>query len=131
MKKERKGRRSTIKIMAQLIGLVYPLLHIMLAAVIFGVAGYLCAIFLTIFAGQVLVDGFGTESVIRLFGIMVLAAVFRGMLHYIEQYCNHFIAFKLLAIIRHKSNIRRLLSGTENKIGVKKYTAVQQRLSRQ
>ena len=102
MKKERKGRRSTIKIMAQLIGLVYPLLHIMLAAVIFGVAGYLCAIFLTIFAGQVLVDGFGTESVIRLFGIMVLAAVFRGMLHYIEQYCNHFIAFKLLAIIRHK-----------------------------
>lgn len=110
MKKERKGRRSTIKIMAQLIGLVYPLLHIMLAAVIFGVAGYLCAIFLTIFAGQVLVDGFGTESVIRLFGIMVLAAVFRGMLHYIEQYCNHFIAFKLLAIIRHKvfAALRRL-----------------------
>lgn len=30
------------------------------------------------------------------------ASVLRGILHYGEQYCNHFIAFKLLAIIRHK-----------------------------
>lgn len=98
----KQNRRSTIKIMAQLIGLVKPLLHIMLAAILFGVAGYLCAIFLTILAAQVLVDGFGTESVSRLFGIMGLTAVLRGVLHYVEQYCNHFIAFKLLAIIRHK-----------------------------
>ena len=26
----------------------------------------------------------------------------RGILHYAEQYCNHYIAFKILAIIRHK-----------------------------
>lgn len=106
----KQNRRSTIKIMAQLIGLVKPLLHIMLAAILFGVAGYLCAIFLTILAAQVLVDGFGTESVSRLFGIMGLTAVLRGVLHYVEQYCNHFIAFKLLAIIRHKvfAVLRRL-----------------------
>lgn len=34
--------------------------------------------------------------------VMILIAVLRGILHYAEQYCNHFIAFKLLAIIRHK-----------------------------
>ena len=34
--------------------------------------------------------------------VMILIAVLRGILHYMEQYCNHFIAFKLLAIIRHK-----------------------------
>ena len=33
---------------------------------------------------------------------MIVIAVLRGILHYAEQYCNHFIAFKLLAIIRHK-----------------------------
>ena len=100
MKKQ--GRRGTIKIMAQLIGLVYPLIHIMLAAILFGVAGYLCAIFLTILAGQVLMNGFGTGSIRYLFILMGLAAVLRGVFHYIEQYCNHFIAFKLLAMIRHK-----------------------------
>ena len=47
-------RRSAIKIMGKLIGLVAPLLHIMILAVILGVAGYLCAIFLTIFAGEII-----------------------------------------------------------------------------
>src|SRR5699024_9617629 len=37
-----------------------------------------------------------------LFIALIVIAVMRGILHYGEQYCNHFIAFKLLAIIRHK-----------------------------
>ena len=94
----KKERRSGIRIMAQLIGLVKPLLHIMTAAIILGVLGYLCAIFLTILAGQAVLKGSGQ----RLFLLMGILAVFRGILHYAEQYCNHFIAFKLLAIIRHK-----------------------------
>lgn len=94
----KKERRSGIRIMAQLIGLVKPLLHIMTAAIILGVLGYLCAIFLTILAGQAVLKG----SSQRLFLLMGILAVFRGILHYAEQYCNHFIAFKLLAIIRHK-----------------------------
>lgn len=101
-------RRSALKIMGQLIGLVKPLLHIMLAAIILGVAGYLCAIFLTILASQVLLHG--RASVKTLFVLMAVLALLRGVLHYIEQYCNHFIAFKLLAIIRHKvfAALRRL-----------------------
>lgn len=100
-----KKRRSAISIMGNLIGLVKPLLHIMLAAIILGTAGYLCAIFLTILAGQVIVHGLiagGAGSVKTIITVMLIIAVLRGILHYTEQYCNHFIAFKLLAIIRHK-----------------------------
>ena len=100
-----KKRRSAISIMGSLIGLVKPLLHIMLAAIILGTAGYLCAIFLTILAGQVIVHGViagGAGSIKTIITVMIIIAVLRGILHYTEQYCNHFIAFKLLAIIRHK-----------------------------
>lgn len=111
-------RRSAIQIMGSLIGLVKPLLHIMLAAIILGTLGYLCAIFLTILAGQVIVHGLLTgvagmivpvekmwlvfTPVKTIITAMIVIAVLRGILHYVEQYCNHFIAFKLLAIIRHK-----------------------------
>ena len=111
-------RRSAIQIMGSLIGLVKPLLHIMLAAIILGTLGYLCAIFLTILAGQVIVYGLLTgvagmnvpvdnmwlvlTPVKMIITVLIVIAVLRGILHYVEQYCNHFIAFKLLAIIRHK-----------------------------
>lgn len=120
-----KKRRSAIAIMGSLIGLVKPLLHIMAAAIILGTVGYLCAIFLTILAGQVILRGLAGNaagagisviseaamkstwisgaSVNRILAVMILIAVLRGILHYMEQYCNHFIAFKLLAIIRHKA----------------------------
>ena len=119
-------RRSVIQIMGSLIGLVKPLLHIMLAAIILGTLGYLCAIFLTILAGQVIVHGLLTgvagmivpvekmwlvfTPVKTIITIMIVIAVLRGILHYVEQYCNHFIAFKLLAIIRHKvfASLRKL-----------------------
>ena len=119
-----KKRRSAIAIMGSLIGLVKPLLHIMAAAIILGTVGYLCAIFLTILAGQVILHGLAGNaagagisviseaamkstwlsgvSVNRILAVMILIAVLRGIFHYMEQYCNHFIAFKLLAIIRHK-----------------------------
>ena len=111
-------RRSALQIMGSLIGLVKPLLHIMLAAIILGTLGYLCAIFLTILAGQVIIHGLLTgvagmivpvdnmwlviTPVKTIITVMIVIAVLRGILHYMEQYCNHFIAFKLLAIIRHK-----------------------------
>lgn len=103
-------RRSAVQVMGKLIGLVKPLIHIMLAAIILGTVGYLCAIFLTIFAGKVVVTVMQGHSVKRIMTIMVVIAVSRGILHYVEQYCNHFIAFKLLAIIRHKvfAALRRL-----------------------
>lgn len=108
-------RRSGIKVMGQLIGLVKPLFHVMAAAIILGVIGYLCAIFLTILAGSGLIrvlmeaehsgavgGGLLALSIPALIAVMVILAILRGILHYGEQACNHFIAFKLLAIIRHQ-----------------------------
>lgn len=95
-------RRSGIKVMGQLIGLVVPLLHVMLTAIFLGVAGFLCAIFLTILAGTALMY-FDTPAIVSIhIKISIAFAVLRGILHYAEQACNHYIAFKLLAIIRHK-----------------------------
>mgnify|MGYP000231809408 CR=1 FL=1 len=36
-------RRSGIQIMGKLIGLIRPLMHVMAAAILLGVTGYLCA----------------------------------------------------------------------------------------
>ncbi|MDD3404497.1 MAG: thiol reductant ABC exporter subunit CydC [Hespellia sp.] len=118
MSKETKDRRSGFQIMRALITLIKPLLPVMCVAVFFGVLGYLCAIFLTILAGYgiihtflenmgvtVMFAGGGTllgMSLRSLFFLLVVLAVCRGIFHYAEQYCNHFIAFKLLAIIRNK-----------------------------
>ena len=127
-KKQESTRRSTVVIMGKLIGLVKPLFPIMMAAILLGTLGYLSAIFLTIFAGQGILSGLKElfdivaakngngvwiahlTGVKVLFVCMIVMAVLRGVLHYIEQYCNHFIAFKLLAIIRHKvfASLRRL-----------------------
>ena len=116
------ARRSGVRIMGRLIGLVKPLLPIMLLAIALGTIGYLCAIFLTILAGfglmHIILDAiqeamgyaltpenagvFLGMPLQTLFIALAVMAVMRGILHYGEQYCNHFIAFKLLAIIRHK-----------------------------
>lgn len=64
VEKSVKKRRSAIKIMGQLIGLVAPLLHIMLLAILLGAFGYLCAIFLTILASQVLLKGLGEPATV-------------------------------------------------------------------
>lgn len=123
---EQKNRRKGIVIMGQLIGLVKPLLPLMSLAILLGVLGYLCAIFLTILTGYGMLYGLseilrqnvdvieGGFFMSRSFGtiasILIVLAILRGVLHYGEQYCNHFIAFKLLAIIRHKvfASLRRL-----------------------
>ena len=102
MENTTKQRRSSIKIMGKMIGLVKPLAHIMTAAVLLGTLGYLCAIFLTITAGHGALLAMKGQRVTKYLIILVVLAVMRGILHYAEQYCNHFIAFKLLAIIRHQ-----------------------------
>ena len=96
------ARRSGFVIMRKLIGLVRPLLPVMLLAIFLGVAGYLCAISLTILASHGVILSLNGRSVKTLMLCLVIFAVARGFLHYGEQYCNHFIAFKLLAIIRNQ-----------------------------
>lgn len=89
----------------RLIGLVKPLTGFMLLAIIMGLIGHLAASFITIFGGYALAEVIGMESpfsVTVLFVSILLFAVIRGVLRYAEQACNHYIAFKLLALIRDK-----------------------------
>ena len=96
-------KRSNLSIMLRLITLVKPLAGYMMAAVAMGVAGFLCAQFITILGGYAMLDVLKLHTGISISAIFVLVlvlAVLRAVLKYGEQSCNHFIAFKLLAIIR-------------------------------
>ena len=68
-----KKRRSGIKIMGQLIGLVKSMLHIMLAAILLGTVGYLCAIFLTITASKAVMKVAGGGAVLQSFYCVQIA----------------------------------------------------------
>lgn len=96
-------KRSNLSIMLRLITLVKPLAGYMMAAVAMGVAGFLCAQFITILGGYAMLDVLKLHTGISISAIFVLVlvlAVLRAVIKYGEQSCNHFIAFKLLAIIR-------------------------------
>lgn len=106
-------KRSNRKVMADLIKLVKPLIGYMVIAVLMGIAGFLCATFITIFGGYAILNVMGRQEVLSLrtiFVCVVIFALLRGILRYAEQACNHFIAFKLLALIRDRvfGALRRL-----------------------
>lgn len=98
-------KRNSIKIMFDLLLMVKSLLWIMFIAVIMGSIGHLIASFITILGAYM----FCYKELNFLF-IIVLFAFLRGIFRYIEQACNHYLAFKILAVIRHKvfKAIRRL-----------------------
>ena len=98
-------RRSGFAVMARLIGLVKPLTGYMILAVLMGFIGHLCAAFITILGGFAVLDVLGYETAIgakTVFICVLLFALLRAVLRYAEQGCNHYIAFKLLALIRDK-----------------------------
>ena len=98
-------KRSGFQVMLRLVGLVRPLAGFMALAILLGLVGHLCAAFLTVLGGYALAGALGLEipfSLGLLFGGVLVFAVARGFLRYGEQACNHFIAFKLLALIRDK-----------------------------
>lgn len=98
-------RRSGFAVMACLIGLVKPLTGYMLLAIIMGLIGHLCASFIPVIGGYAVLNVLGFEMVPHLaplFISMALFALLRAVLRYGEQACNHFIAFRLLALIRDK-----------------------------
>lgn len=106
-------KRSNLEIMAKLIGMVHPLLGYMLLAITLGLIGHLLASFITIFAGYAALKVWGfpiAHSFAFFFVCMVVFAIARGFARYTEQSCNHYIAFKLLALIRAKAfaALRRL-----------------------
>ena len=91
--------------MAKLIGLVKPLTGYMLLAIFMGLLGHLCACLITVLGGYAVANLLGISVPVTLTAVFVLVVVFalcRAGLRYGEQSCNHFIAFKLLALLRDK-----------------------------
>ena len=106
-------KRSGLTVMTRLVGLVKPLTLYMILAIIMGLAGHLCASLITVFGGFAILNLLGLDGTMSLgliFTCLLLFALARGILRYAEQACNHFIAFKLLALIRDKvfGALRRL-----------------------
>ena len=98
-------RRSGAKIMANLILLLGSLGYIMILAVINGSFGFICAMGVTVFGAIGIAKIIGetiTMSYGLIIGIVIGCGVLRGILRYFEQYSNHYIAFKLLAVLRDK-----------------------------
>lgn len=106
-------KRSNMTVCLQLAKLARPLSGHMVLAITLGLLGHLSATFIPIMGGMALLDllttGFHMTAKTVYFIVLALALL-RGILRYGEQYCNHFIAFKLLALIREKvfASLRRL-----------------------
>lgn len=106
-------KRNGFQVMSRLIGLVKPLTGYMFLAISMGLMGHLAASWITVLGGfavlEVLYPQIPSGLGVIFVAVLVLAFV-RGFLRYAEQACNHFIAFKLLALIRDKVflSLRRL-----------------------
>ena len=104
---------SHLSVMAGLVGLVKPLVGWMILAVVLGVLGFGAAIFLTVFGMVAITDAAGFPGPLGFTGALVavgICGVVRGPLRYGEQMCNHYLAFKLLALVRDRvfGALRRL-----------------------
>lgn len=113
MERDDRKMRSGFSVMLGLVGLVKPLMGFMCLAVLMGSAGNLCATFITVAGGSGLLGAMGSHDGLPLKTaaiLMVAFAVVRAVLRYTEQSCNHYIAFRLLARIRHEvfAKLRKL-----------------------
>ena len=98
-------RRSGAKIMASLIALLGSLSYIMILAVINGSVGFVCAMGVTVFGAVGVAKALGEAIALSygwIIGLTISCGVLRGLLRYFEQYSNHYIAFRLLAVLRDK-----------------------------
>ncbi|MGL5348541.1 MAG: ABC transporter ATP-binding protein [Peptostreptococcaceae bacterium] len=100
-----KKRLSGSKIMLRLIKILKPLVPVMMITISFGVLGFLAAIAITTFGAVAMGDIIGVDmgySIKEAAKIIIVCGIIRGILRYIEQYSGHYIAFKILAILRDK-----------------------------
>ena len=103
--------RSNLSCMARLITLVGPLTGVMLLAIALGVLGFIAATLIPVLGGVGILAVLHHQDTLPLiFLVSALCALLRGVFRYGEQTCNHYIAFKLLAILRQKvfAALRRL-----------------------
>ena len=105
MKKEL-SRRSGVQIAAELMKLLGGRLSaVMLLAVLNGSLGFLCAMGVPFFGAVGIAKALGESiplSYGAIAGLCVGCGVLRGGLRYLEQYGNHYIAFRLLAVLRDR-----------------------------
>ncbi len=111
--KKQGGRMSGGRIMASLIALLGSLAYAMVFAVINGSLGFVCSMGVTVFGAVGVAKALGEQIALSygvIIGMAVGLGVLRGGLRFVEQYCNHYIAFKLLAVLRDKifAALRRL-----------------------
>lgn len=107
------GRMSGGRIMASLIALLGSLAYAMVFAVINGSLGFVCSMGVTVFGAVGVAKALGEQIALSygvIIGMAVGLGVLRGGLRFVEQYCNHYIAFRLLAVLRDKifAALRRL-----------------------
>lgn len=105
MKQNPKLRRSGAVIMANLLLLLGSLAYIMVLAVINGSLGFLCAMAVTLFGAVGVAKALGESIALSngaIIAFAVACGVLRGILRFFEQYSNHYIAFRLLAVLRDK-----------------------------
>ena len=98
-------KRSGFTVMMHLISLVKPLTGVMFLAIGMGLIGHLSATFITVFGGYAVAELLEIDTPFTMTFLFISLGVFamvRGVLRYAEQACNHFIAFKLLALLRDK-----------------------------
>ena len=108
-----KSRMSGGKIMASLILLLGSLAYVMAFAVINGSLGFVCSMGVTVLGAAGVAKALGEQIALSygwIAGLAIGLGVLRGALRFVEQYCNHYIAFRLLAVLRDKifSALRRL-----------------------
>ncbi|MBS4992878.1 ABC transporter ATP-binding protein [Haemophilus sp. HMSC71H05] len=106
-------RKNGFVVMGHLLKLVTPLSHIMAFTITMGTLGFLAAIFIMVLGAMGLVNLLNFDTHLSFSGILtalIVLAVARGVLRYLEQMSGHYIAFKLLALLRDKvfSSLRRL-----------------------
>ena len=111
--KKQTSRMSGGRIMASLIVLLGSLAYVMVFAVINGTLGFLCSMGVTVFGAVGIAKALGEQIALSygwIMGLTVGLGVMRGALRFVEQYCNHYIAFRLLAVLRDKifTALRRL-----------------------
>ena len=98
-------RESGFKLMKRLIVELKPLIPFMCITVSMGVLGFLAAIAITTFASiaiGTLIDNSLNISFTAAVVVMIISAILRGPLRYAEQLSGHYIAFKILVILRDK-----------------------------
>ena len=106
-------RKNGFVVMGHLLKLVTPLAHIMAFTITMGTLGFLAAIFIMVLGAMGLVNLLNFDTHLSFSGILtalIVLAIARGALRYLEQMSGHYIAFKLLALLRDKvfSSLRRL-----------------------